>query len=181
MSDRPHTITDFRRLPAAKRGGRSAAEAKAMHDARRANPPLPAAANNRFGDRAAADRDRRSVRTSVTLGTAAWTLVSTSAANPRLREWSLGQRAAPWRYRQREREQGQQKRIMAAAVRERLVVCLAAAKRAGHCEAGTINWGARHGFSPNGHHTPDQLLAVALRRHQTEMRQGFSVLADHGR
>lgn len=92
-------------------------------------------------------------------------------------------------------EQAQQKRILQAAIAEGLSVCLADSCRAGNCEVGTINWGTRHGFSPNGHYTPDQLLAVAngdtklvlpviavaLRRHRNEMHQGFSVLADHGR
>lgn len=104
MNEKPQTITDFRKLGKAKRGGRTAEECKGLHDARQANKPLPTATSNRFGKMAAAERSRRACRTAVPLGTVD-VLSRVQDANRKLREWSLGQRAgvidSPWEFRER--------------------------------------------------------------------------------
>ena len=90
---------------------------------------------------------------------------------------------------QREQEQ----RIIRKAEREGLTVCLADSLKAGNCRAGTLNWATRHGYDPTRHYTPSELLAnangdtprvalvvaVALRRHRSEMERGYAELSDH--
>lgn len=89
----PHTHTDFRAMGAAKRGGRTAAAAKALHDSRQAPAAGAAPRANRIGRLAAAGRAKRSTPTIVPLGDYD-ALTRVQEANRRLREWSLGQQAA---------------------------------------------------------------------------------------
>jgi hypothetical protein len=75
-----------------------------------------------------------------------------------------------------------------------LLVCLHDSIRAGNCRAGSESWARQHGIDPARHHGPSGLLAAAngdthrvalvvqaaMRRYQHEMRQGYSLLSDHG-
>lgn len=81
----------------------------------------------------------------------------------------------------------------ARAEKEGLTVCLSDSLVAGNCRGGTLTWAQRHGFQIGKHYTPNQLLslsngdtdrvriviAVALRRHLNEMRQGYAELQYH--
>lgn len=79
------------------------------------------------------------------------------------------------------------------AEQEGAAICLRDSIKAGNCEAGTRQFAARHGLDPQRHYRPTELLAIAngdahrvrlavavgLRRHRQEMRQGFALLEDH--
>jgi hypothetical protein len=79
------------------------------------------------------------------------------------------------------------------AEQEGITVCLADSLAAGNCLAGTLNWANRHGLQAGRHYTPREILAVAngdtsrvrivlavaVRRHRNEMRQGYSDLSYH--
>jgi len=72
-------------------------------------------------------------------------------------------------------------------------ICLADSLRAGNCKAGTENFAKRHNLNPAKHYRPTELLkiangdanrvaiavAVGLKRHRTEMSQGFCEIVNH--
>lgn len=99
-------------------------------------------------------------------------------------------------YRQRVETKKAQKKELAGirqAEKEGAKVCIADSIRAGNCATGTKAFAARHGLDPLRHYSPTSLLkiangeahrvklavAVALRRHRTEMKTGYCNLADH--
>ena len=99
-------------------------------------------------------------------------------------------------YKIRKEELKQQKRnllLIKKAEKEGAMICLKDSIRSGNCQVGTINFANRHNLNPQKHYPPTQLLkiangqadrvaiavAVGLRRHYREMRQGFCEIANH--
>jgi len=80
-----------------------------------------------------------------------------------------------------------------AAEAEGLAVCMRDSLSAGNCEAGTMSFARLHDLDPQKHYCPTVLLkkangqldrvrlavAVGLRRHRREMKNGICFLADH--
>jgi hypothetical protein len=79
------------------------------------------------------------------------------------------------------------------AEKEGAMICYLDSIRAGNCQAGTMSFADRHGLSKEEHYKPSQLLkiangdasrvvlavAVGLKRHHTEIRQGYCLLENH--
>jgi len=69
-----------------------------------------------------------------------------------------------------------------------VTICLRDAMRAGHCRAGITDWAHMHRLDIGRHYRPTELpidrrvgivLAMAMKRHRQELRQGFCNLANH--
>lgn len=87
----------------------------------------------------------------------------------------------------------QEDEILRRAEHEGCMVCLLDSLRAGNCAAGTRSWASAHGLDSRQHYSPSQVLAlangqrqrvalvvaVALRRHRTEMERGYSLVIEH--
>lgn len=87
----------------------------------------------------------------------------------------------------------QQTKIIKRAELDGATVCLKDSLRAGNCLAGSISWANRHNLDSKSHYKPSKLLAMingdssrvsivvakALQRHNTEMKKGYCILADH--
>lgn len=118
-------------------------------------------------------------------------LVAALKANAKARKEQ--ERQARLADRATKREKQQQAALLRKAEREGATVCVADSLRAGNCLAGTLTWASRHGLDTRRHYAPSQLLAVAngdasrvslvvavaLRRHRTEMDRGFAIVAEH--
>jgi len=92
-----------------------------------------------------------------------------------------------------QRKAKQELRILKVAEREGARVCLRDSLCAGNCYAGSESWARQHKLDPHAHVKPSQLLAIAngdtarvaivvaqsIRRHRTEMSQGYCEVARH--
>jgi len=96
--------------------------------------------------------------------------------------------------RQADKDKEELESIIARGIANDVMVCAADSYRAGNCQVGTLSWATEHNLDIRKHYTIGEIaelsngdarfvkaaLIAGLRRHRQEMRQGYSVLSEHG-
>lgn len=96
--------------------------------------------------------------------------------------------------RQSKKDQAELEALVARGAANDVMVCAEDSYRAGNCVVGTTSWATQHNLDMRKHYTIGEIAAMSngdarfvkaaliagLRRHRQELRQGYSVLSEHG-